>query len=175
MNAEVVGVVTGIIIGLIICIIIYVTCNSNKKIKSEYDERQKEIRGTSYTYGFYSVIIYLALMLIFFMSDIAIPFVLPVIAFFGIFIGICVVAIHSIWNGAYWGLNNNKTKYFIVMTLCTVINLGVGIMGIVNGTILLGYQGQLINLLCGIMFLIIGAVTFIKGKISPDADIDEEA
>ena len=52
----------GICIGLIFCVIIFRFANRNKKLKSEYDERQLQIRGRSYMFAFYAVVIYEALM-----------------------------------------------------------------------------------------------------------------
>lgn len=174
MNAEVIGVICGIVVGLIICAIFFIATNSNHKMRTDYDERQDAVRGRSYKYGFYTAEIYFAFLTVLYMAEISMPFTLSVQAFFGIFLSVLVVAIHSIWNNAYWGLNNNKKKYFILGAVCTVINLGVGIMHIVDGTILLGTQGPVINLLCGIMLVIVGINVAIKDKFKSEADSDDD-
>ena len=47
------GMTVGLIVGLILAVILLKFGNTNRKFKTEYDERQKEIRGMAYTYGFY--------------------------------------------------------------------------------------------------------------------------
>ena len=174
MNAESIGVVCGIIIGLIICLVIFRVCNKDKRLKSEYDERQLVIRGKAYKAGFYTAIVYLAILTVFFMTDFEIPFVISVLAFFGVALSVTVVAVYSIWNEAYWGLNNQRDRYAIVFVLCAIINLGAGISAIVQGTVFLGTQGPIINLLCGIMLLIIGGTLILKKFIKPEETDDEE-
>lgn len=173
MNAELIGIICGIIVGLLICVVIFRICNQDKKIKSEYDERQLSIRGRSYKYGFYTLLIYMAILVLYFMSDIKIPFVNGVLIFFGMALGIVVVAIHSIWENAYWGINNNRKKYYIIFGLCTLINLSAGIVAIANGTILEGFQGPMLNLICAIMLIILSITLFLKSKLTKD-DTEEE-
>jgi len=175
MNAEFIGIICGATIGLIISVIVLTVCNRNKKVKTEYDERQKAIRGKSYMYGFYTAVIYMAALVLFYMTEIAIPFTIPVVMFFGIFLSISVLAVHSILNGAYWGLNNNKGRYIIVFCACALINLAVGISAMINGSILEGVQGPLINFLCGILCLEIGIAVLIKDHIgSKDEEEGED-
>jgi len=174
MNAETTGIIFGVFLGLLLCILIFRICNSNKKIKSEYDERQEAIRGKSYKYGFYTTIIYLGVLTIFYMTDFAIPFTISAVVFFGLILGISVMAIHSIINEAYWGINNNKKKYAIVFIVCAIINLASGISGIIDGTILQGFQGRMISLECGLMLLVVGIAVIIKDKISPKSSDEEE-
>ena len=174
MSTEFIGVLSGIVLGLILCIIIFRVCNKDNRLKSEYDERQLIARGKAYKAGFYTVVGYLACLTLFFMSEIAIPFTTPVLAFFGIALGVSVVAGYSIWKGAYWGLNNNRTRYAVVFVICAIINLGAGITAIVNGYALLGFQGPIINLICGIMLLVIGIASLVKNLINPEKDADEE-
>lgn len=173
MNAEMMGVLFGVFFGLIMCVVIFIACNSNRKIKSEYDERQKAIRGEGYKLGFYTVVIYLAFLTVFFVSDIEIPFVLSVLTFFGIAIGVMASALYSIFHGAYWGLNNNKKSYGILFIIIAIINLAAGIMGIVDGSILLNHQTPMINLICGIMISVIGIAAFVKGGKKEEDEEDE--
>jgi len=174
MNAEMIGIIIGIFLGLAFCVVIFKTANKDKKVKTEYDERQEAIRGKSYKYGFYTAMIYLAILTVLFIADIPSPFVISIEVFFGICLSSLVVEIHSIWNNAYWGLNNNKGRYYIVLAIITIINLGVGIKAIIEGTLLIGHQVQMINLLCGIMLLIVILTMIIKSKVCTKQDFDEE-
>ena len=49
-SARMIGVTIGIIVGLIIAIFIIRYVNRNKKLTTEYDEMQKQIRGEGYKY-----------------------------------------------------------------------------------------------------------------------------
>ena len=40
MNAKGIGFITGLIVGLILVVILFKYANTDKKIKTEYDERQ---------------------------------------------------------------------------------------------------------------------------------------
>ena len=56
-SARMIGVTIGIIVGLIVAIFIIRYVNRNKKLTTEYDEMQKQIRGEGYKYAFYTVMI----------------------------------------------------------------------------------------------------------------------
>ena len=56
MNAKGMGFIAGLIVGLVLVVIIFRIANTDKKIKSEYDERQLRIRGKAYKYAFYTML-----------------------------------------------------------------------------------------------------------------------
>ena len=58
------GVAVGLMVGLMIAVIIFKVANTNHKAKTEYDERQKEIRGKAYMYAFYTVVALECVMMI---------------------------------------------------------------------------------------------------------------
>ena len=175
MSARGIGAITGFVIGLLICIVIFKVCNRNGKMKSEYDERQEAIRGRGYKYGFYTGLLYMAFLTLWPLTDIELPISDTVRAFVGIMLSASVMCVYSIWNDAYWGINNNITRYIVVFILATAINIlvagraiSVGIM-IEDGIV----QAPAINLLCSIMFLIIAGVLFAKKYIINKEDSDD--
>ena len=56
-SARIIGVVTGIIVGLIVAVFVFRYVHRNKKLYTEYDEMQRQIRGEGYKYAFYTVLI----------------------------------------------------------------------------------------------------------------------
>ena len=84
------GVAVGLVIGLIIAVIILKAANTNRKAKTEYDERQKEIRGRAYMYAFYTVIVLECVMMLIDIGGISFPFENYLLHFASIMIG-CIV------------------------------------------------------------------------------------
>ena len=58
-SARMIGVTIGIIVGLILTIFVIRYVNRNKKLTTEYDEMQKQIRGEGYKYAFYAALRFL--------------------------------------------------------------------------------------------------------------------
>ncbi len=161
-----VGVLTGIIIGLIICLIAFRYMNRDKKLVTKYDERQLAARGRAYMYGFWAGMIATAIVMILDCAGIALANRFTTL-FFIIFVGIIVQVGYSIWNDAYYGINTNKKRFMIVCVLAAIANI-IGVVGAVRGGTLiednmLSDSGT--NLLCVILFAVIGAELFIKDRI----------
>ena len=62
MNAQGFGFIVGLIVGLILVVILFKYANTDKKVKTEYDERQEKVRGKAYMYAFYTALIVEALL-----------------------------------------------------------------------------------------------------------------
>ena len=58
------GLPVGIMVGLVLVVILLKYINRDKKLKTEYDERQKIARGRSYMFGFYALVISNVIMLV---------------------------------------------------------------------------------------------------------------
>ena len=151
-SARMIGVTIGIIVGLILTIFVIRYVNRNKKLTTEYDEMQKQIRGEGYKYAFYAAY---------------------VVHFFAIFVGITVQACYCIWRGAYIGQNTNLQRYVILMAIVSVFNLSSAFMAWRSGELIVDgkLQAPTVNLLCGLMFAAIGIVGLVK-KVT---DREEEA
>ena len=126
-SARMIGVTIGIIVGLIIAIFIIRYVNRNKKLTTEYDEMQKQIRGEGYKYAFYSVMILEAVLCVLTLG-VVLPAEPYVVHFFAIFVGITVQACYCIWKGAYIGQNTNLQRYIILMAVVSVLNFSSAFM-----------------------------------------------
>ena len=162
-SARMIGVTIGLIVGLIIAIFIIRYVNRNKKLTTEYDEMQKQIRGEGYKYAFYTVVIYEAVMCVLTMG-MEVPAEQFVIHYAGIFLGITVHASYCILNDAYVGLNTNIRKFIMVMIVVSVINLAVAFMAWRSGELVVDgrLQAPAVNLMCGLMFAVLGVVGLVK-------------
>ncbi len=171
-SARMIGVLTGIVVGLIIAFFIIRFVNRNKRMTTEYDEMQKQIRGEGYKYAFYAVMIFEAVMCVLTLG-IEIPAEPYVIHFSAIFAGVTVQACYCVWRGAYIGLNTNLKRYVILMAVVSAFNLFTAFMALRSGELFADgkFQAPAVNLLCGLMFAAIGAAALVK-KVT---DREEEA
>ena len=82
-------------------------------------------------------------------------------------------ASYCIWKGAYIGQNTNLPRYIIIMAAASVINLAGAFMAWKSGELLVDgkFQSPAINLLCGLMFAVLGIV----GLAKKASDREEEA
>ena len=126
-----IGYVSGLMFAAVICVIIFKFANSNRKIKSEYDERQEAIRNKGYKYSFYTVMALEAVMMILSMSEVTFPVATYLVHLGIILIGCMVLCMYCIWNDVYWGLNNNRKRYTAVLTVALVLNI-IPIIGVIN-------------------------------------------
>ena len=168
------GFVAGVLVGLILVVIIFKLANTNHKVKTEYDERQREIRGKAYMYGFYAIIVWEAVMMALDLAEAALPVEPFVLHFGGIFLGCVVVAGYSIWNGAYWGMNNNRRTYGIVLIVAGLLNAIPVIGSIRAGTFMKAGESSapVVNLLVLIMLVAIGALLLVRQILDSGADAE---
>ena len=178
-NAHLIGIIVGIAVGLILVAIIYKTLNVSGNGKTEYDERQQIVRGRGYMYGFYCEIIAFALYAVFkaFEEEAGweLPIILPVQLFIVMLIGIMVEIGYCIFHDGYFGLNNDKKKYYISFFLIGLSNILIGFANTSNGK--LWTDGKLglpmLNYLCGAMFIVIGIMIIIHNLIDK-SEVEEE-
>ena len=165
-EARMMGVIAGIAVGLLFTFVIFRFVNRNKKMTTEYDEMQQQIRGVGYKYAFYTVILYEALMGVLMMGT-EVPAEPYVIHFAAIFLGVTVQASYCIWNDAYVGLNTNLKRFIAVTAIVSVINLAVAFIAWRTGSLFADgrLQAQTTNLLCGLMFAVLG-ITGLARKLS---------
>ena len=169
------GLIVGIMVGLIIVVFVLKYINRDNKLKTDYDERQKAVRGRSYMFGFYATMITCCIMLVLDTADEGIIHVLGMNAFFlPILIGIVVQFSHAIFNDSYVGLNNNMTRFMCVMSFISIFNIVFGIIPIVKEGLI--KDGKLcpsfINLEVGVMFIIICIEMVIKKVIDKKAEAE---
>ena len=149
--------------------------NKDGKLKTEYDERQKAVRGKAYRYAFYAEIFAQVLIMWLFMSGVKLPVEDYALIFTGIILGCLVLACYSIWNDVYWGLNNDRRKYHIIFILAMALNalpvIGSAAGGslFVNGRIGL----PLLNIIVLVMMMVIYVEMIIKKILDKRADSKE--
>lgn len=170
MNGRIIGVALGLVLGIILCLVVFVTANKNGKIKTEYDERQNEIRGKGFKYAFFTALVMLGIFACLDVTEIYLPISQATIYMFIVATSVGVDAVYNILNDGYWGLNNDKKKYEIFMAIIGLFNLGWSLFMYVDGRLIV--DGVLsfaaINLICGILFLVLFVAMFIKSFSSKD-------
>jgi len=96
------------------CWAIFKRANNDHKAKTQYDERQNVIRGRGYMFGFWTVLVFLGILFIMETFGITLPVAPFSLGFIGAILGATVMSVYTVWNGAYWGLNNNRKQ-----SICT--------------------------------------------------------
>lgn len=162
--AKLIGFLAGVGLALLLCTVAIrrrgITDGSKK---TEYDERQKIARGEGYKYGYYTLVIYLCLILMIDMAELKLPCSMTVVAFTGFCISGLVLSGYAIMHDAYWGVNNNAAFIIRVLIALGAINLIYGIVEICKGNMVVNgiLQDNVINLEAGILILGIGIMLLI--------------
>lgn len=163
-------VLVGVLVGLLL-VVFMKAINRDGKIKTEYDERQKEARGKGYMYGFWAIIIANALLFTF-SNSFDMTVLGSTVYFIPILVGVIVQVTYCIFKDAYIGLNNNMTRFVIIMSIVTVFNLFVGVKAYLDGELI--KQGTVssafVNVLCGGIFLILTIELGIKKILDSRAE-----
>ena len=171
-----VGLAVGILVGLIIAVFLVRMANTDKKVKSEYDERQLRVRGDAYRYAFYTVLIYETILAILAAGRITLPVQSYLVHFAGILLGCLVLSGYSIWKDAWWGINNNRKRYAVVFIVCAVLNLIPVVGSITAGTLM--QDGELtapfLNAMICFMLLVVGIELLIKHLMDKRSGKEEE-
>lgn len=175
MNGMAMGFVVGLMIAAIALVFIFKYANKDGKIKTEYDERQKAVRGKAYQYAFYAEVFAQAVLMIMLMSGIELPVENYALVFIAVIFGCTVLAVYCIWNDVYWGLNNNHKRYHMVFMIAILLNL-LPVLGpvfagslFVNGKIGL----PMLNIVVLVMMFIVYIELLVK-KIKDKSDSREE-
>ena len=170
------GVAVGIVVGLILCVILFKVANTNNKTKTEYDERQKLVRGKAYMYAFYTLVAFEVIMMCVSMSGVLIPVADYVLHMAGLLISIIVMCGYCIWKDVYWGLNNDPKKYAVIFVVALLINILAAAMGIAGGNLM--ENGQIgfpmINLMVAVMMVIVLIEMLIKRIVDNGRSREED-
>ena len=169
------GFAIGILISIIVIVILFKFANSNHRSKTEYDERQKVIRGQAYMYGFYAMLIYECLMILLRLGGITLPMEDYLLHVGAVFFGSIVLACYSIWNDVYWGLNNNRKRYGIVMIVLAMINALPVVGSLKEGTLFTkGENVPIVNLMVLVLMLVMGVTFLLKHLTDSRKNVEEE-
>lgn len=160
-----------IIAAIFISLIANTKINKDKKVKTKYDERQKQARGKAYTYGFYTMIISSYVLMLAHMFGLG-----HFLGFYGyiatVILGVIVQMTYAIFKDAYVGMNMNFRKYMIFMSIISLINIAATVSAFINGEMVIdgALQSPVMNLLCSILFAVLVADLGIKKLIDKKGD-----
>ena len=170
-GARMTGVAVGIAVGLVIVALVLRFVNRNKAMATEYDEMQKAIRNQGYMYGFYTILIFEAILCLV-PSFVRIPAEPIIVHFLPIFLGITVQASYCIWKDAYVGLNTNLNRYLAVAVIASLINFLSFFMAWKSDSLVIDgiLQAPFVNLLCALMFAILGIVGLLRKSTEREAE-----
>ena len=169
------GAAVGLLIGLIICVILFRYANTDKKIKTEYDERQQIVRYRAYRLAFYTIMVFEALVCIAGIGGFELPMVSYVQHFTGVMIGATVLGVYCIWHDVYWGLNNNKTRYMLIFVFTAILNCIPIIGAAKSGNLIIdGKLGMAALNIMVIAMLIVVVVTLLIKQIADKGGKGEE-
>lgn len=121
--------------------------------KSNYDERQELIRGRGYKYGFLTILSLDAIFLIL-NGQVKVSSLLMIMI--PLFAGVWVFSMYTIWNSAYFTLDQNKVKLFSwIFVIVGVMNCIKGIEGLIKKTLM---DSNMYYLFVGIFLFSIGVM-----------------
>lgn len=135
-------------------------CNKDGKIKTKHDEKQKSTIGKGYKIAYWTLIGCLILFLTI-NSIFTLPANFAVMVLTAVVISVMVFCAYSIWNDAFWGLNNNKKRYIVLFVLAGLMNLAFAAGAMVRGEMFADgmLQGAFINLMCAVLcFEVLGTL-----------------
>ena len=165
------GMAVGILVGLIIAAVLIVIANKNRKFKTEYDERQLKVRGDAYRYAFYTVVIWEAVLLILAIGEFSFPVSAYILHYAGILAGVLVLSGYCIWKDAYWGLNNNRKRYGIILVIAGLLN-ALPLISLLTSP--QNSDFPYINVLTCVMLVAVGIELLIKHMIDKRAEATED-
>jgi len=162
-----VGMLVGVGVGLLLVALAFKFVKVKKGSNFAYDERQQMARGRGFKYAYVTSIVYNGVLCLVTVAEIGIPVEQGVLIMFGIMLSVLVYAVYCILHDAYVSLNENANRLMIVFIFMGGINLLIGIMHIVHGTMveegILTFHGM--NLFCGILLLVVAVVLFGHTKL----------
>ena len=165
------GVAVGIAFGLILAVALVLISNNNRKVKTEYDERQLKVRGDAYRYAFYTVLIWEVILFVLGVGEFRLPLPEYVLHFAGLMVAMIVLSGYCIWKDAYWGLNNNRKRYGIVFVAAGLLNLIPVLGGLRHAD---GFDFPYVNLIVCVMLLIVGLELLLKHMLDKRAGNEED-
>ena len=151
------GIGVGIIIGVGILALVAYSRRNEGGLFSKYDERQKVAQGLAYRNGFWTVVVLLCGWYILDLCDLWLPTGRNLTILLIMLTGVLVYVVSCIMMDAYIGLNDNRKRTAISLSVLTVSNLGLGFANRAAGS-----STFVMNLLVGCMTLVVLAAIGIK-------------
>ncbi len=167
---------TGLMIAAVIVVCILKYANRDGKVRTEYDERQKAVRGKAYRYAFYTEIISQVVIMWILMMGIELPVEEYALIFIGVILGCIVLCAYCIWHDVYWGMNNDHRRFYIIFVVATILNAFPVVAGALRGTLIEnGKIGMpLLNIAVLVMMAAVFIELFIKSMMDKKAEKTED-
>lgn len=161
-----IGITAGAVIGIAVVVVLLLVSKKGSSMKSQYDERQELIRGKGFKYAFFTLLVYYGVVTIINVGELPLPIMPEVLNTFGILLGILVFVCYSIWNDAYFSLNEKRGVLTGFFAIVGAVDIFMGISNIKEGVIRGGkLTFDIMPLAAGIIFFILLAVIQIKSLL----------
>lgn len=156
--------VIGLAVGLLVVAICVAASKKGDEVKNQFDERQELVRGQGFKYGFFTMMIANAALLVLNILEIPLFSNMEVAMTASIVISVSVFASYCIWNDGYFALNENRKSLLIMFGLIGTLNLVIGIGNIFAGVIIENgaFTFRSTNLFCALMFIVVFIVMLAK-------------
>lgn len=153
------GLIFSLAVGFAVGILVVVTLFRKKVLDCTFDERQERARGVAFKYGFFTLMIAMA---VYGATEIAVGRWCDAMAgcVICITLGMAVFAITCILKDAYLSLKEKPRYVMTLFVLLSVFNLGLGVIQLRDGDVVENgiLTFRCTNLLVGGMILVILAV-----------------
>ena len=161
---------------LVIFMVMLKKANTDGAMRTKFDERQQMVRGQGYKYSFWTLVGLVTASILLRAFEVELPIKDEVYLFLLILFSVLVHTVYCIFNDGYFGINNEPKKYYISFVLIGIGNLVIGILNSIGGRLISDGKLDLpaMNLVCGMMFVIVGISVFIKNKMDPDSDDSDD-
>ena len=165
------GILAAVLVGALVGLGIIALLFRLKIMDLTFDERQERARGQAYKYGFWTL---LSCLLLYGFSDqifgrwcdVLVGAMLCIAAALLVFASVCIV------KDAYLSLKEKPRAVMTLLTVVSILNLGIGIMNWKHGRVVEG--GVLtfgsVNGICGVMTLVILVVYLVNYLLAKRED-----
>ena len=161
-TAMALGFVTGILVVAIVCTVMAKMAKKKGCIgKGKYDERQQIARGRAFTWAYATLLVYLAVWMVFRSMDI--PFFMEgVSVIIGALLSIAVFVGYSIFHDAYFKASESPRTWLIIISAVSLLNLGIGVGKLLRGETIADRLYNNFNLFVGALFVVVLACVVVK-------------
>ncbi len=163
MNTEMaLGFVTGVLLVAIVCTVIAKMAKKKGSVgRGEYDERQQIARGKAFTWAYATLLVYLAVWMVF--RTMEIPFFMESDSVWaGALLSIAVFVGYAIFHDAYFKASESPKTWIVIICACGLLNLVIGIGRLLRGASLADKINNNMNLFVGLLLVATLVMLLIK-------------
>lgn len=169
-------IISVLLAGSISLLFIVIFSKGKKAELAKYDERQELERGRGFKYGFFTELIYLAVMICLDWSGLIDHKNAAVFYATGIILAVIVYVLYCVWNESYFALNQNNKVIMITFVLIGLFNLVIGLGNLLGGRMIQNgkISASVLNLECAIMFLMLFATMLLKNIVDKRRGVSDD-